>query len=112
MTTEADKEVVTPADEPVTPKETAIRVLIRNPTIVTLAVLLVIIAAFSALAPGLFTQSSNFVQLAQNVAILTVVSVGTTFVIITAGVDLSIPSGIVLGEVFAVHALKLVGAAD
>jgi hypothetical protein len=43
--------------------------------------------------------SSNFVQLAQNVAILTVVSVGTTFVIVTAGVDLSIPSGIILGEV-------------
>ena len=37
-------------------------------------------------------------------AILTVVSVGTTFVIATAGVDLSIPSGIVLGEVFAVKA--------
>jgi len=102
------KPPVAAADEPTSVRESAARVLIRNPTIVTLAVLLVIIAAFSALAPGLFTQSSNFVQLAQNVAILTVVSVGTTFVIITAGVDLSIPSGIVLGEVFAVHALKLV----
>ena len=34
-------------------------------------------------------------------AILTVVSIGTTFVIATAGIDLSIPSGIILGEVFA-----------
>jgi ribose transport system permease protein len=94
--------------EPVTPRESVARAIIRNPTIVTFAALLVIISAFSILAPGLFTQSSNFVQLAQNVAILTVVSVGTTFVVITAGVDLSIPSGIVLGEVFAVHALQLV----
>src|SRR5689334_9901625 len=86
--------------------------VLSNPTLVTLAVLVVIIVAFSILAPGQFTQSANFVQLAQNVAILTVVSVGTTFVIITAGVDLSIPSGIVLGEVFSVHALKLVGGLD
>jgi ribose transport system permease protein len=95
--------------EPVTPRDSVARAIIRNPTIVTFAALLVIILAFSILAPGLFTQSSNFVQLAQNVAILTVVSVGTTFVVITAGVDLSIPSGIVLGEVFAVHALQLIG---
>jgi ribose transport system permease protein len=107
MTTGTEPAVAA-ADEAVSPRETAVRALVRNPTMATLAVLLVIIAGFSALAPGLFTASSNFVQLAQNVAILTVVSVGTTFVIITAGVDLSIPSGIVLGEVFAVHALRLV----
>lgn len=86
--------------------------VLANPTMVTFAALVAIILTFSALAPGLFTQGSNFVQLAQNVAILTVVSVGTTFVIITAGVDLSIPSGIVLGEVFAVQALKLLPAAN
>lgn len=88
------------------------RTILANPTIVTFGALLVIVVAFSILAPGLFTQGSNFVQLAQNVAILTVVSVGTTFVIITAGVDLSIPSGIVLGEVFAVQALKLIAVGD
>jgi len=96
----------------VTPRESVPRALLRNPTMVTFAALLAIVAAFSVLAPGVFTQSSNFVQLAQNVAILTVVSVGTTFVIITAGVDLSIPSGIVLGEVFAVRALQLVGTGN
>jgi ribose transport system permease protein len=100
------------ANDPITPRENFVRTLVRNPTIVTLAVLLVIIAAFSVMAPDTFTQSSNFVQLAQNVAILTVVSVGTTFVVITAGVDLSIPSGIVLGEVFAVHAMQLIKTSD
>jgi ribose transport system permease protein len=107
MSTET-KPAAQATQEPVTPRESVARTLVRNPTMVTFAALLVIIAAFSAMAPGVFTQGSNFVQLAQNVAILTVVSVGTTFVVITAGVDLSIPSGIVLGEVFSVQALKLI----
>jgi ribose transport system permease protein len=63
---------------------------------------------FTALEPSKFGTRSNIEQLALNVAILTVVSVGTTFVIATAGIDLSIPSGIVLGEVFAVKALSLI----
>jgi ribose transport system permease protein len=102
----------TEADAPVTPRVSPIRAVIRNPTMVTFGALLVIIVAFSIMAPDTFTQRSNFIQLAQNVAILTVVSVGTTFVVITAGVDLSIPSGIVLGEVFAVHALDLINKTD
>jgi ribose transport system permease protein len=76
--------------------------------IVTFGALLVIIVLFSLKASGQFDTAANFRQLAQNVAILTVVSVGTTFVIATAGVDLSIPSGIVLGEVFAVKFLHMI----
>jgi len=101
-----------PLTEPLTPQESRLRAALRNPTMATFAALLLIIAVFSVLAPGQFTQGGNFIQLAQNVAILTVVSVGTTFVIITAGVDLSIPSGIVLGEVFAVHALQLISVGN
>jgi ribose transport system permease protein len=89
-----------------------LRRLLTSPVIVTFIALAVIIIAFSVLAPGTFGTTSNFTQLAQNVAILTVVSVGTTFVIVTAGVDLSIPSGIVLGEVFAVKALGLIHVGD
>jgi ribose transport system permease protein len=76
--------------------------------IVAFPTLIAIIAAFSLKASGQFDTTANFRQLAQNVAILTVVSVGTTFVIATAGVDLSIPSGIVLGEVFAVKFLHMI----
>jgi ribose transport system permease protein len=92
----------------VEPPESALRRLMRSTVIVTFAALAAIIIGFAAKAPGQFDTWSNFRQLAQNVAILTVVSVGTTFVIATAGVDLSIPSGIVLGEVFAVKALGLI----
>lgn len=78
----------------------------------TFLALLALVVVFSVLAPGKFNTTSNFVNLAQNVAILTVVSVGATFVIITAGIDVSVPSGIVLGEVFAVKALSLVAVGD
>jgi ribose transport system permease protein len=84
------------------------RRLATTPVIVTFLFLVAVMAAFSAAEPSTFATTSNITQLAQNVAILTVVSVGTTFVIATAGIDLSIPSGIVLGEVFAVKALSYV----
>jgi ribose transport system permease protein len=94
------------------PTQSALQRLINSPVMVTFGALLLIIIAFSIQAAGQFNTTSNFRQLAQNVAILTVVSVGTTFVIATAGVDLSIPSGIVLGEVFAVKALGLISVGD
>lgn len=92
----------------VEPPESTFRRLTRSTVLVTFVALVVIIIGFSIQAEGQFNTMDNFRQLAQNVAILTVVSVGTTFVIATAGVDLSIPSGIVLGEVFAVKALGLI----
>lgn len=61
----------------------------------TLLFLAVLLVGFSILAPGKFGTTSNLTLLAQNVAILTVASVGTTFIIATAGIDLSIPSGII-----------------
>jgi ribose transport system permease protein len=84
------------------------RRLIASPVMMTFFFLIVTMVIFSVLAPGTFNTFSNIQLLALNVAILTVVSVGTTFVIATAGIDLSIPSGIVLGEVFAVKALSMI----
>ncbi len=84
------------------------RQLVASPVVMTFLFLVLTMLIFTALAPGQFGTPSNFQQLAQNVAILTVVSVGTTFVIATAGIDLSIPSGIVLGEVFAIKALSMI----
>jgi ribose transport system permease protein len=82
------------------------RRLVTSPVAMTFFFLVVTMLVFAFAAPGKFGTRSNIEQLALNVAILTVVSVGTTFVIATAGIDLSIPSGIVLGEVFAVKALS------
>ena len=104
-----EPEAVTAADEEtaVEPRRRLLAAVWANPLSVTFLALVMIVVAFSVLAPAnTFATTENFKLLAQNVAILTVVSVGTTFVIITGGVDLSIPSGIVLGEVFAVKFLS------
>jgi ribose transport system permease protein len=82
------------------------RRIVTSPVVMTFIFLIATMLIFAIMAPGKFGTRSNFEQLALNVSILTVVSVGTTFVIATAGIDLSIPSGIVLGEVFAVKALS------
>ena len=87
------------------------RQLATTPILITLVFLLGLIVIFSILAPGKFGTTSNLTLLAQNVAILTVVSVGTTFIIATAGIDLSIPSGIILGEVFAAQTLSRIHVA-
>ncbi|WP_088320752.1 ABC transporter permease [Kineosporia sp. R_H_3] len=78
----------------------------------TFVALLALVIGFSVMGAGKFNTGSNFVNLAQNVAILTVLSIGATFVIVTAGVDLSVPSAVILGEVFAVKALSFVTVGD
>jgi ribose transport system permease protein len=88
------------------------RTFVTSQVFITLAFLLLLIAAFTLLAPGKFGTVNNLSLLAQNVAILTVVSVGTTFIIATAGIDLSIPSAIILGEVFTVKALQMIPVDD
>lgn len=89
-----------------------LRTFFTNQVFITLAFLLALIVIFSVLAPGKFGTPNNLTLLAQNVAILTVVSVGTTFVIATAGIDLSIPSAIILGEVFTVKMLQMIPVGD
>lgn len=104
-------EATTDVTANIEPTPSRLRQLATTPILITLAFLLLLIVVFSLLAPGKFGTASNLTLLAQNVAILTVVSVGTTFVIATAGIDLSIPSGIILGEVFAAQALSRIQVA-
>jgi len=102
LTAEATTDVTANVEAPIS----RWRQVATTPIFITMAFLLFLVVVFSILAPGKFGTASNLSLLAQNVAILTVVSVGTTFVIATAGIDLSIPSGIVLGEVFAAQVLS------
>jgi ribose transport system permease protein len=104
-------EATTDVTANIEPTPSRLRQLATTPILITLAFLLLLIVVLSLLAPGKFGTASNLTLLAQNVAILTVVSVGTTFVIATAGIDLSIPSGIILGEVFAAQALSRIQVA-
>lgn len=102
------EEVTTDVTAAVQPPRSRWRQFLSSQVFITLAFLLLLIAFFSLMAPDKFGTVKNLSLLAQNVAILTVVSVGTTFVIATAGIDLSIPSAVILGEVFAVKMLQLI----
>jgi ribose transport system permease protein len=108
---ELEAEQATDVTANVEPAPSRLRRLATTPILITFVFFLFLLATFSLLAPGKFGTGSNLSLLAQNVAILTVVSVGTTFVIATGGIDLSIPSGIILGEVFAAQMLKSIQVA-
>jgi ribose transport system permease protein len=67
------------------------------------------IFAFSVLEPDSFATVNNARNIATNAAILLVVAVGMTFVIITAGIDLSVGSVLVFSGVISVKAMNAIG---
>ena len=62
----------------------------------TLLALVILIVIFTVKAPGKFLTLNDFSLMGQNAAPLLVMSVGETFVILTAGIDLSVGSLLVL----------------
>jgi ribose transport system permease protein len=74
-----------------------------------LLVLLVIIAIFSALAPSTFATFGNMRLIIQNASILAVLGVGMTYVIITAGIDLSIGSVLVFSGMVSAIVMRSIG---
>ncbi|MFE0462396.1 ABC transporter permease [Kitasatospora sp. NPDC058965] len=67
----------------------------------TFVVLACLVAFFSIAAPSTFFTTYDLTQIAVNAAIYLVLGVGMTFVVITAGIDLSIGSVLVLAAVAA-----------
>ena len=72
-------------------------------------VLLGIVAVFATLAPNTFASVTNARQIALNASILAVLGVGMTFVIITAGIDLSIGSVMVFSGVISAKTMIAIG---
>ncbi len=73
-------------------------------------VLLVIVALFSLMAPDAFLTVFNLRSIMMNTAIFAVLGVGATFVIITAGIDLSIGSVLVFSSVISAMVMGNLGA--
>ena len=70
------------------------------------AALIVMMAIFTGLAPGKFLTTSDLSLISQTTAPFLVMAIGETFVILTAGIDLSVGfvlvlSGVVAGEYYA-----------
>jgi ribose transport system permease protein len=99
--------------EPAPPEEREeplLRRLLRANTVWIFLVLVVLVAAFSALRPGQFATPFNVRNIAIDAAGLLVISVGMTFVIITSGIDLSVGSVLVFSAVVAAKVMRAVDA--
>ncbi|MGU3646496.1 ABC transporter permease [Microbacterium sp. C23T] len=86
-----------------------LRRVLRTQAFQVFLVLLVIIMVFTIMAPDTFAQWSNFRLIIQNASILAVLGVGMTYVIITAGIDLSIGSVLVFSGVVAAITMRAMG---
>ncbi|NUR89522.1 MAG: ABC transporter permease [Nonomuraea sp.] len=87
------------------------RARLRDPQVVWIAlVLLALLAAFSALRPGSFATPFNLLTLVSDAAILLLLATGMTFVIITAGIDLSVGGVLVFSAVAATEAMDATGS--
>ncbi|HUA47538.1 MAG TPA: ABC transporter permease [Solirubrobacteraceae bacterium] len=71
--------------------------------------LVVIVAVFSVLKPSAFLSSFDIKTIFINAAVVMMLSVGMTFVIITAGIDLSVGSVLVISGVLAAKVMIAAG---
>ncbi|WP_329239433.1 ABC transporter permease [Actinoallomurus sp. NBC_01490] len=83
--------------------------LLRSNTVWTLAVLVALFALFAVLRPAEFATTFNVRNVATDSAILLVLAVGMTFVIVTAGIDLSVGSVLVFSGVVAAKTMVALG---
>jgi ribose transport system permease protein len=72
-------------------------------------ILVGLILVFSVLEPDSFVDSANARNIATDAAVLLVLATGMTFVIITAGIDLSVGAVLVFSGVVSARAMNAVG---
>jgi len=82
---------------------------IRRPTTTMFLILLGISLFFSVMAPGSFATTRNLTGLLSDVAILLTISAGATYVIILAGIDLSVGSVLVFSGVVGAKVMERIG---
>ena len=70
------------------------------------AFLVILSAYFSYRTGGLFITSNNIANVSRQIAVNTILAVGLTFVIITAGIDLSVGSVLALAGVISMTFLR------
>jgi ribose transport system permease protein len=100
---------VTTAEAPDTAPERRTLALLRSNTMWTLAVLVALSAFFAVLKPAEFATTFNVRNVLTDSAILLVLAVGMTYVIVTAGIDLSVGSILVFSGVVAAKTMVALG---
>jgi ribose transport system permease protein len=104
---DADATPAGPEEEPEARKRT-LRLFADSPALI-LFVLLVLVGVFSALRPDAFASAATLGNIAISSSGLLVMAVAMTYVILTAGIDLSIGSVLVLSGVVAVRVMESIG---
>lgn len=82
---------------------------IKSQAMQIVLVWLSIVMIFSVLSPGAFLDIANFRNIAISVSILAILGVGTTFIIVTGGIDLSMGSVLVFSGVVASKVMESLG---
>jgi ribose transport system permease protein len=86
-----------------------LRSIFKSQSAVLFLVLLGVAVFFSVLRPAAFPTVANVINMATNASILLVLGVGSTLVILTGGIDLSINGVLVFSGVIAAMAMVAVG---
>lgn len=98
--------------EPVPRLRAAVQRLTDSNTIWIFLVLVVLVAAYSIARPGQFATTFNLRSLCVDAATLLILAVGMTYVIITAGIDLSVGSVLVFAGVVSAKAMNAAGGVN
>lgn len=105
-----DKTGLTPETPAAHPGVSArLRSAVRAQALQIVLVWLAIVTLFSFLSPSAFFDPANFRNIAISVSILAVLGVGTTFIIITGGIDLSMGSVLVFSGVASSMVMERIG---
>jgi ribose transport system permease protein len=103
----------TPAAEPPQAgRSSVVRALFGSQRTLIFGALLLLFIVFGSAAPHEFLTGFNFLSLLTSVAVLLILATGQTFVLVTAGVDLSVGSVLVFAGVVAAKVMVAFGGAD
>ncbi len=94
-------------EEPLPP--TRWQLIVGNSTVWIFAILILIVVVFTAYEPTAFPTVANFRNIATDASVLLILAVGETFVIITAGIDLSVGSVLLFGGVVSAKVMASIG---
>jgi ribose transport system permease protein len=81
----------------------------RGETVRIFGALVILCAVFSILRPHAFPTSANIVNIASDASVLLVLAVGATYVILTAGIDLSVSGVLVFAGVVSAKVMVALG---
>jgi ribose transport system permease protein len=90
----------------------AMRAALASQRALILGVLILLFVVFGSAAPNEFLSSFNFLSLLTAASVLLILATGQTFVLVTAGVDLSVGSVLVFAGVVAAKVMVAFGGAS